>query len=114
MLNLAVLRYAPSEQIYDCSTIGRCDSKKAPFKLKQLTKETELKTLIDENNKLNKENKRLLDELETLALSLLVETILTLSVSAVSTALALSLSVTATSTLSIDEIVVEFAMSVVT
>lgn len=36
----------PSEQIYDCSTIGRCDSKKAPFKLKQLTKETELKTLV--------------------------------------------------------------------
>ena len=31
---------------YDCGTIGRCDVGKAPFKLKHMTKHTDLKTLV--------------------------------------------------------------------
>ncbi len=34
------------EQEYDCGTIGRCDNGKAPFKLKTMTKNTDIKSLV--------------------------------------------------------------------
>ena len=34
------------EQKYDCGTIGRCDNRKAPFKLKTMTKNTDIKSLV--------------------------------------------------------------------
>ncbi len=34
------------EQKYDCGTIGRCDNGKAPFKLKTMTKNTDIKSLV--------------------------------------------------------------------
>ena len=34
------------EQEYDCGTIGRCDNGKSPFKLKTMTKDTDIKSLV--------------------------------------------------------------------
>ena len=34
------------EQEYDCGTIGRCDNKKNPFKLKHMTKGKDIKSLV--------------------------------------------------------------------
>ena len=34
------------EPEYDCGTIGRCDSKKSPFRLKTMTKGTDIKSLV--------------------------------------------------------------------
>ena len=34
------------EQEYDCGTIGRCDNGKKPFLLKQMTKNTDIKSLV--------------------------------------------------------------------
>ena len=48
LINPAYCRTKPKiEEIeFDCGTIGRCDKEKNPFKLKHLTKNTDLKTLV--------------------------------------------------------------------
>ena len=48
LVNPAYCKVKPKIQEieFDCGTIGRCDKEKNPFKLKRLTKDSDLKTLV--------------------------------------------------------------------
>jgi len=58
LINPAYCKTKPKiEEIeFDCGTIGRCDKEKNPFKLKHLTKNTDLKTLVITNKSSSSKN----------------------------------------------------------
>jgi len=60
LINPAYCRTKPKiEEIeFDCGTIGRCDKEKNPFKLKHLTKNTDLKTLVISNYSSHHKNEK--------------------------------------------------------